>query len=96
MFGSLEPGDLAIIIKSVDGHSTGKIVECVQLDFLNHPEHGNIWLVKSTRDDLISEYGGISDTVHVPQDWLRKIPKDPLPDDEEVLNLDHEGFEVLT
>ena len=94
MSSKLEPGDLAIVIKSLDGHTTGKIVECVQIDYINHPEYGVIWLVKSSRDDLISEYGGVSDTVHIPQDWLMKIPKDPLPEEEDVLELD--GVEVLT
>lgn len=84
---NLEPGDLAIVIKSLDGHTTGKIVECIQIDYLNHPQYGTIWLVKSSREDLISEYGGISDTIHVPKDWLIKIPKDPLPDEEDDLEI---------
>lgn len=79
----LVPGDLAIIIKSVDGLSIGKIVECVQIDFIGHPEHGTIWLVKSTRQDLVSEYGGVTRDIHVPQTWMRKIPNDPLPDEED-------------
>lgn len=87
---SLEPGDLAIVTKSLDGHATGKIVECVQIDFIGHPQYGTIWLVRSRGSDLISEYGGISDTVHVPQDWLKKIPKDPLPDEDENLELTSE------
>lgn len=92
---SLEPGDLAIVIKSLDGHTTGKIVECVQIDYINHPDHGTIWLVKSKGSDLVSEYGGIGETVHVPQDWLKKIPKGPLPDEEEDLTVeDHEVLET--
>lgn len=79
----LSKGDLAIIIKSVDGLSMGKIVECVQIDFIGHPEHGTIWLVKSPRQDLVSEYGGVTRDIHVPQTWLRKIPNDPLPDEED-------------
>jgi hypothetical protein len=78
----LEPGDLAIIIKSTMGMSIGKIVECVQLDYVGHPQFGTIWLVSSPKNDLVSEYGGIGATFHVPQDWLRKIPKDPLPDED--------------
>lgn len=87
---NLEPGDLAIVTKSLDGHTTGKIVECVRIDYLGHPEHGTVWLVRSQGSDLISEYGGISDTVHVPQDWLKKIPKDLLPDEDENLELTRE------
>jgi hypothetical protein len=80
---SLQPGDLALIIRSLDGHSTGKIVTCVQIDFIAHEKYGTIWLVKSDRNDLITEYGGVGNNFHVPQSWLLKIPKDPLPDEED-------------
>jgi len=83
----LEPGDLAIIIKSSMGLSIGKIVECVQCEG-RHEDYGVIWLVRSSRDDLVTEYGGIGDNLHVPADWLKKIPKDPLPDEELDLQLD--------
>lgn len=79
---SLQPGDLAVIIKSADGLSVGKIVECVRVDFHNHSLYGVVWLVKSTRNDLVTEYGGIGDNVHVPQDWLCKIPNDPLNEED--------------
>jgi hypothetical protein len=74
----LSPGDLAIIIKSRDGLSIGKIVECVQIDFVGHPEFGTIWLVKSSRADLVTEYGGVGDNFHVPATWLKRIPNEPL------------------
>lgn len=83
----LEPGDLAIVIKSLDGHAIGKVVECIQIDG-THSLYGIIWLVKSTRQDLVTEYGGVGDNAHVPQDWLRKIPRDPLPDEEDLYSLD--------
>ena len=83
----LVPGDLAIIIKSVDGLSIGKIVECVKIDYVGHPDHGTIWLVKSSRQDLVSEYGGVTSDIHVPQDWLKKIPNDPLLDEEDLYSL---------
>ena len=83
----LEPGDLAIIIKSIDGLSIGKIVECVRLDGF-HSQYGPIWLVQSQSSDLVSEFGGVGQNVHVAQDWLRKIPKDPLPEEEDVFSLD--------
>lgn len=89
---NLEPGDLAIVTKSLDGHTTGKIVECVRIDYIGHPEYGTVWLVRSQGSDLISEYGGISDTVHVPQDWLKKIPKDPLPDEDTNLEVQREDL----
>lgn len=83
----LEPGDLALIIKSTDGLSIGKIVECVEI--AGRTERlGIIWLVKSSRHDLVTEYGGISNDFHVAQDWLKKIPRDPLPDEEDVFSLD--------
>jgi len=92
MSNSLEPGDLAEIIQSLDGHCTGKIVECVRIEYINHPEYGTIWLVQSPTDNLITEYGGVGDNVHVPATWLRKIPKDKKDD----LVLESEGHEVLT
>ncbi len=98
---SLQPGDLALIIRSLDGHSTGKTVTCVQIDFVDHPKYGTIWLVKSNQN-LVTEYGGVGDNVHVPASWLMKIPKDPLPDEEDewvhdpAKELEFTGHEVLT
>jgi hypothetical protein len=92
MSNALEPGDLAEIIKSLDGHCTGKIIECVRIEYIDHPEYGTIWLVQSPSDDLITEYGGVGNNVHVPASWLRKIPKDKTDD----LVLESEGHEVLT
>jgi hypothetical protein len=81
MSNSLQPGDLAIIIKSQLGLSIGRIVECVQIDG-RHSKLGIIWLVKSNAPNLISEFGGKGNTFHVPQDWLRKIsPPDDLAED---------------
>lgn len=77
---SLKPGDLALIIKSADGLSVGKIVTCVQIEFI-HQEYGTIWLVQSANDDLVTIYGGIGNNVHIPASWLMKIPNDPLPDE---------------
>jgi hypothetical protein len=82
----LQPGDLAIIIKSLDGLSVGKIVECVH-PVGTHSLHGIIWLVQSKGNDLVSEYGAVGNHVHVAQDWLKKIPKDPLPEEDDATNL---------
>jgi hypothetical protein len=90
----LAPGDLAFIIKSRDGLSIGKIVECVQIDFVDHPEFGTIWLVKSNTANLVTEYGGIGDNFHVPATWLKRIPNEPLNDEFE--ELERDGHEVLT
>ena len=67
----LVPGDLCHIIKSIDGISVGRTVQCIQIDG-THTEHGIIWLVSST-EDLVSEYGAIGKKMHVPSDWLKKI-----------------------
>jgi hypothetical protein len=92
MSNALEPGDLAEIIKSLDGHCTGRIVTCVRIEYIDHPEYGTIWLVQSSADDLVTEYGGVGDNVHVPASWLRKIPKDKTDN----LVLEEAGTEVLT
>lgn len=81
MNDNLTPGDLAIIIKSIDGLSVGKIVTCVQVDG-THSQYGTIWLVESSTA-MVSEYGAVGKRMHVPQDWLKKIPRDPLPDEED-------------
>jgi len=78
----LAPGDLALVIKSVTGKAMGKIVECIQI-IGTDPNFGTIWLVKSPTPIEAYHDGAKSNQSHMPQDWLRKIPKDPLPDDEE-------------
>ena len=77
MSKELSPGDLAHIIKSVDGISVGRSVQC---DFIvgTHSQHGIIWQV-SSKDDLVSEYGAVGKTMHCPQDWLKKIMPPELP-----------------
>lgn len=89
---NLKSGDFAEIVKSLDGHCTGKIVQCIQVEYINHPEYGTIWLVQSTTDDLVTEYGGVGDNLHVPEIWLRKIPKDKIND----LVLENDEQEVRT
>jgi hypothetical protein len=90
MNSKLEPGDLAIIIKSVDGASVGKIVTAVKVAG-THSKYGTVWLIESP-SILVTEFGGVGNQAHSPEDWLRKIPKDPLPDfdEDEELNLDKE------
>jgi len=84
---SLEPGDHALIVKSLDGHCTGRTVQCVRIEYVDHPEYGTIWLVQSPSDDLITEYGAIGNNVHVPAAWLQKIPKDKVKDKDLVLEV---------
>lgn len=81
----LKPGDLAIVIKSVSGKAVGRIVTCEVIEYHDSP-YGVVWLVRSPRADLTDAGGHVSDSALMPQDWLRKIPTDPLPDED--LNLE--------
>ena len=77
----LKPGDLAIIIKSVEGKAIGKIVECMRIDHIN-ATYGTIWWVKAPSNMKVV---GIDEGTNMglcPQDWMRKIPNDPLQDDD--------------
>lgn len=66
-----ELGDLAEIIKSVDGLSVGKIVQCIEFSG-HHSKHGPIWKVRA-KTNLVTEYGGVGTEAHMPDDWLRPI-----------------------
>lgn len=68
---ALSPGDLAIIIESIMGQSVGAIVQCVAIRG-EHSQYGTIWQVRS-KGELVSEYGGVGNTVDVPAIWLKKI-----------------------
>ena len=68
---SLQPGDLAVIIESVDGASVGLIVQCVSIEG-EHSLFGPVWLV-SSKQTLVTEHGGVGNKAHVPEKWLRKI-----------------------
>ena len=78
----LEPGDLALVIKSVTGQSVGKIIECIQV-IGTDPNFGIVWLVKCSHKIQAYHDGAMSNQSHMPQDWLKKIPKDPLPGEED-------------
>jgi hypothetical protein len=84
----LEPGDLAIIIKSMNNSSVGKIVTCITMDGV-HSKYGRMWLVESG-SPLRLITGDVVRRAHVPEDWLKKIPRDPLPDEEDDMKLNHE------
>jgi hypothetical protein len=91
MTDKLQPGDLAIVIKSMNNEAIGKIVECMHTDGI-HPLFGLLWTVKGNgmRIEVAkglfipSEYGNF------PEKWLRKIPNDPLPEDENELYYEDE------
>lgn len=71
MSGALEPGCLAVIIESIDGHSTGAIVQCIRI-IGEHPQYGTIWHCRS-KETLITEYGATGNEADVPAKWLKKI-----------------------
>lgn len=88
----LEPGDLAIIIRSMTGKSVGKIVTCISMDGVDE-NYGRMWLVE-TGHPMKVVGGDVMRAAHMPEDWLKKIPKDPLPDEADDLTID--SVEVLT
>ena len=71
MSGQLEPGCLAVIIKSIDGAAVGKIVQCVEIRG-EHSLYGTIWRVRS-QSTLVTEHGGVGNEADVPAKWLKKI-----------------------
>lgn len=86
MEDKLEPGDLAIVIKSLNNQSVGKIVTCISMDGI-HDQYGRTWLVENG-SPLIVTGGDVVRKAHVPEDWLKKIPKDPLPDQTDDITAD--------
>ncbi len=86
MKDKLEPGDLAIVINSLKNEAVGKIVACISMDGI-HSQYGRIWLVQSASP--MSVMGGdVLRKAHIPEDWLKKIPKDPLPDESDDITID--------
>ena len=71
MSGALEPGCLAVIIESIDGHSTGKIVQCIHTIGI-HPDFGVVWHCRS-KETLVTEFGATGNEGNVPAKWLKKI-----------------------
>lgn len=77
----LSPGDLAIVIKSTTGKAIGKIVECIQVDGYFGEAQTPVWLIRSS--SKIQTIGGDPGfEAHALQTWLRRIPNDPLPDED--------------
>ena len=93
MSNKLEPGDLAIVLRSFSNQSVGKIVTCISMDGI-HLKYGPMWLVESG-SPLPVVGGDVVRRAHLPQDWLKKIPKDPLPDEEDTASLDRSREEAL-
>lgn len=85
MDDELSPGDLAIIIESVLGKSVGEIVQCVSIAG-EHTVYGTMWLVAST-GNLVSEYGQMTNRLHQPAKWLKKIKPGDLDKKAEIKKL---------
>lgn len=71
-------GDLATIIKSVDGINVGKVVQVGQY-MGEHSKLGPIWHIFSKGCDLITEYGAVGPGCDCPDAWLRPLPPDDMP-----------------
>jgi hypothetical protein len=85
MNNELSPGDLARIIESVEGSSTGAIVQCRNV-VGTHSLFGIIWRVTS-KQKLVTEHGGVGYECDVPAKWLKKIPPGELDLQHEVEKL---------
>lgn len=70
---NVKRGDLARIVKSVDGLNVGKIVEVIQY-MGEHSKFGPIWHVRSRIADLVTEYGAVGKECDCADDWLVPIP----------------------
>lgn len=75
---NVQQGDLAIIVKSVDGVNIGKIVEVCEF-MGNHSKFGPIWHVRSKGNDLVTEYGAVGPECDCADDWLKPLPPDADP-----------------
>lgn len=67
-------GDLCEVIKSIDNAHVGRYVEVISFAGTDE-QYGPIWLVKSKTGDLVTEFGGVGDNAHSPDDWLKPVPK---------------------
>lgn len=82
---NLQPGDLCIIIESVLGVSNGTIVQCVKV-MGEHSLYGTVWEV-SSKQELVTEFGGKGHKVHVPAKWLKKIEPGDLDQKKDIAKL---------
>lgn len=84
----VKPGDVAEVIKSVDGAAIGMTVTVVSFQG-HHSQYGPIWRCQST-DTIVTEFGGFGNEADFADDWLRKI-EDPstLTDKTKELELHH-------
>lgn len=75
---NVKAGDLAVIIKSVDGTNVGKRVEVMFFQG-EHSKFGPIWHVRSRGPQLITEYGAKGPECDCADSWLRPLLPEGLP-----------------
>lgn len=66
-----EQGDLAHVIKSVDGAAVGKTVQVIRY-MGEHSLYGPVWRCRC-KDELMTEYGGLGKELDFADDWLEPI-----------------------
>jgi len=70
MSNALEPGCLALVVKSQEGKSVDSIVQCIGL--IQHPKFGAVWRVRSK--SLLAVVNDMQVfTAYAPSSWLKKI-----------------------
>lgn len=84
----VKPGDVAEVIKSVDGAAIGMTVTVVSFQG-HHSQYGPIWRCQS-KDMIVTEFGGFGNEADFADDWLRKIEdSSTLTDKTKELELHH-------
>lgn len=67
----VKTGDIAEVIKSIDGAAIGMIVTVGQYQG-EHSQYGPIWRCMS-KDTIVTEFGGFGNEADFADDWLLKI-----------------------
>lgn len=87
-----KPGDLAIVIRGVNGFTihVGKIVRVIDLAFPSHSKLGAIWNIELSRAVKTSAFksnlqriggDGLNNRCHCADDWLRPLPGETVFDE---------------
>ncbi len=85
----VKKGDLAEVIGgALNMANLGKIVEVTAL-LGTHSRYGVIWRCRAAPGgSLVTEYGAVGIAADFADDWLRPIPKEPLPAVNDALYID--------
>lgn len=83
----IKSGDVCIVIGGVYGKDSPNIGKQVTVHGLRgeHSVYGRIWLCAGK--DLVSEYGAKGNHGEFAQDWLQKLPPEPLDNVSQVKEL---------